>query len=238
MRRLISITLTVGLLVSSLAFTRCSDPDKAQRTIAAASYDAHLAVEAANRVAEAFNQTLNEQGVKRLSDPSYKAALRKLKEADEIVQRLALQIEAFTTIDATNKAAVITLIKDALFQVQGIMDDQLLVKIQPQTQGEINRWLMVVQIGLSGLQVAIAAIQTPTPTANVLVAQETVEKVGARSESRISDSDVRLISRLSTIATSFAAQIAAQKGQTIEALRTLRDDQYQRNLSFFASQGV
>lgn len=236
MRKILTFVLTLVILTPTLGFRGCSKtPDEAQRSIAAAVYDAHLAVEAAVYSAQAFNQALKADGSKRLSDDKYREVLRQLKNYDEIVQRLGTTIDGFPTIDSSNKAQLIAEVNKVVLQLQSIVAEGLISQINGSTQGQVSRWLIVGSTILAGIPISIGAVETPTPADKVLLSEDTVKRAQTQTErGGITDSDVVLITRLTTIASGFFAQIEAQRGKSLDELRRLRDGKYEALKALFA----
>lgn len=239
MRRILTIALMFTLLTPTLAFKGCNKtPDEAQRSIAAAVYDAHLAVEAAVYSAQAFNQAFKADGSKRLSDDKYREVLRQLKNYDEIVQRLGTTIDGFPAIDASNKAQYIAEVNKVVLQLQSIVAEGLISQINGETQGQVSRWMIVGSTILAGIPISIGAVETPTPASKILLSEKTVEHAATQADRGISDSDVVLITRLTTIANGFFRQVEGQRGKSLDALKALRDGKYSELKSLFSSLGV
>lgn len=227
--------LLIGLLVVAGSAWKCGgeggDPAVLERNIVAAGYDLHLGFEAGAKSAKAFNT----RG--RLADAKYKAVISKMSGLTEAAQRFNLRLDTIPQITPENKQEVITLIDGFLVDIDGVIADNLIVEADADTQSQVRRWLFVARSVGQGIKVAVAAVQKPTETSKVLIGKESIKGASDKARSRdFTDNDAALVQDLVNISTDFLVDVLAQRGQTINTLRTWRNDLYNTLKAFYAGE--
>ena len=227
--------LLIGLLVVAGSAWKCGgeggDPANLERNIVAAGYDLHLGFEAGAKSAKAFNS----RG--RLSDAKYKTVISKMSGLTEAAQRFNLRLDTIPQITPENKQEVIQLIDGFLADVDGVIADNLIVEADADTQSQVRRWLFVARSVGQGIKVAVAAVNKPTPTEKVLIGKESIKGASDKARSRdFTDNDAALVQDLVNISTDFLVDVLAQRGQTIDTLRTWRNDLYATLKTFYAGE--
>lgn len=217
MKRILSLVLAALLVFNAALFSAaCGDPEKSARNIVAAGYDVVLALDAAARSAKAFNDA------GRLSNAKYKSTLIQINKLKFASAQLNAQFDKLPFIDPANKLEVLNAIQDFSNELGSLLGGGVLVEIDSDTQSQVRRWAFVVSTLLDGIKISVAAIQTPTPLAKVLVGNETAKKVKGHLSKGFTDADAAMVKALSDIGSNFTAKLIAQRGQTIETLRAWR----------------
>jgi hypothetical protein len=226
--------LLVGLLVVAGSAFKCgggADPQSLERNIVAAGYDVHLGFEAAANSAKAFNA----RG--RLADEKYKTVITKLSGLTEAAQRFNLRLDQIPQITPGNKQEVIDLIDGFLADVDSVVADELIVDADKDTQSQVRRWIFVARAVGQGIKVAVAAVQQPTEPAKVLIDPASIKGASDKARSRdFTDNDAALVQDLINISTDFLVDVLAQRGQSIETIRTWRNDLYNTLKAFYAAE--
>jgi len=233
--RSLMLMLSVGLLVVAGSAWKCGgeggDPANLERNIVAAGYDLHLGFEAGAKSAKAFNS----RG--RLGDEKYKAVVSKMSGLTEAAQRFNLRLDEIPQITPENKQQVIDLIDGFLADIDGVIADNLIVDADKDTQSQVRRWLFVARSVGQGIKVAVAAVSKPTPTEKVLIDQGSIKSAASKARSRdFTDNDAALVQDLINISTDFLVDVLAQRGETVDTLRTWRNDLYATLKSFYAAE--
>jgi len=220
------------LLLAVLPFGawRCNNPEAAERTIVAGTYDAQLALEAGGKTSFAFNS----RG--RLALPKHKTAVLKLKGISTAFQEFGKEIEQWPTLDAANKPLAIDAATRLLTKAEIIANDGELIAIDEETQSQVRRGVFAAITIANGIKVAIASAPVGTPTTKVLIAEDTARKVNAERSRGFSDQDALLTQDVITIWSDFLVKIKLQRGQPIGTLREWREKAYEANQAFFAAQ--
>lgn len=224
---LIPIFLVIGLSASAW---RCSNPEAAERTIVAGTYDAQLAIEAGGRTSLAFNT----RG--RLALSKHKTAITKLRGLSTTFQEFGKELEQWPTLDATNKPLAIDAAQRLLSKVEIIASDGDLVALDEETKSQIRRAVFVASSIANGIKVAIASAPVGTPTLKVLIPEETARAVNTARQKGFTDADALLTQDIITIWADFLVKIKMQRGQPIGTLREWRLKAFEANQAFFAAQ--
>lgn len=224
----------IGLLIVAGSAFKCgggADPQSLERNIVAAGYDVHLGFEAAASSAKAFNA----RG--RLADEKYKTVITKLSGLTEAAQRFNLRLDQIPQITPGNKQEVIDLIDGFLADVDSVVADELIIDADKDTQSQVRRWIFVARAVGQGIRVAVAAVQQPTELTKVLIAKDSIKNASDKARSRdFTDNDATLVQDLIKISTDFLVDVLAQRGQSIETIRTWRNDLYNTLKAFYAAE--
>lgn len=241
-RKYLSALLTVALLIPTLTAFKCSKtPADTERNLTAIGYDILLGFQAATRTAQA----LNIHG--RFNDTAYSKLVPRLAGLIESAQRYNTHLDKVGKIDVKNKQALIDFISDFIRETDRILADGLLTDADSKQTSDIRKWLLIATSLAQSSKVALAAIQIPTPTEQVLVSQETQKHatqiyeanssppVTAMATRAAADSNM-LTQDIIAISTDFLVAVLQQRGQPTAELRTRRNTLYESLKAFCAAE--
>src|SRR5262249_458019 len=142
-------------------------------------------------------------------------------------------LEQFSTVDTTNKDAVIQLIDGFVATIDGIIADNQMVTLDGKTLAQARRWIFIARSFAQGIRIAVASVSQPTPRRTLLIDEANSRKIAARASERFTDDDALLTQDIIVIATDFYVKIKSQRGQTVEWLREQRRNTHTSNQAFF-----
>lgn len=227
--RMILIPLLL-LAILPVSAWRCNSPEAAERTIVAGTYDAQLALEAGGKTSLAFNT----RG--RLNLPKHKIAVTKMKGLSTAFYEFGKELEQWPTLDAANKPAAIDASTRLLGKVAVVAEDGELIALDQETKSQIRRAVFVASSIANGIKIAIASAPVGTPTAKVLIPEETAREVNSARQRGFSDEDALLTQDVITIWADFLVKIKQQRGQSLPTLKEWGRKAYDDNQAFFAAQ--
>jgi hypothetical protein len=214
MKRLTLLKSLVAVLLLAVVAAGFSCNAKESVPLAQAGYQAQVYTLAAVKTGKAFNELRNDL----LSNEKYAAIIGKLDTASEASERLFKAIDDAPVITPDNKLGLVDQADHYLHAFDGVIADKLF-------KGLPDKWrdsILVARSVGAAIKVAVASIQTTTPTREVLVKADKVNAEAKRAAKGLGAADAELVTRLGNIVAETAADVIAAKGASVEALRASR----------------
>jgi hypothetical protein len=207
MQRVTSLLLCVALTLSTFALTACN---KDSIPLAQAGYQLHVYAHAGARVGNAFNVLKPE----KLPNATYGRLLLALGTASEIGERVFKTIDASEQITPGDKVALIAQIDQYITVLDGVLGDNLITQLQPDTQVQLRRSIALGRSVANAIKIAIATLKTTKPVKNIRVQTDGIEPQQAREAATcaIGENDVQLA--------------IALNGAALDVIRQNRMDKY------------
>lgn len=209
--------LLVICLALPLGLAACGNPDQAQRTIVAGTYDAQLAILASEKTSMAFNA----RG--RLSLDKHKLVTTKLRGISNAFGAFSSEIEKWPTIDEKSKPALLTAASGLISTVGTIAADPDLLALDADTLSQVRRGVVIGVALAESFKVALASAPAGTAVKAVMLDTEKARALQAKALKDFTDQDAALTTDIITIWSDFLVQVKLQKGQPVDTLRAWRD---------------
>lgn len=236
MKRKIAALGMALILALSTALTGC-DWGQVDRRVTVAGYTLHLSTEAAALTAQAFKNR------NRLAPEDFKRLIVRLGELTEAAQRVNVELDKTATVGPSNVQGALDAVKNFVAVADGILADQLIVRLDIATLGAVRANLAAAVVVASGIQTALITLQKPTPIENLKVGKETAARAGrtaaeaGKTVSRdFTAEDAILAANVLNIGARFAAQLRLVSGADVAFVKAQRDAKYEALKKFFAEQ--
>ena len=219
----------VAVLLMVSALTGC-DWGKVDRRVTVAGFTLHLSTEAAALTAQAFKN----RG--RLNPDDYKTLLGKLVSLTEAAQRVNIQFDQTTQMGPTNVDGALKAVKEFIAVADGILSDQLVIRLDVSTLGQIRANLAAAVVVASGIQTALVTLQKPLPVSDLKINQATAERAFKTGSRSFTAEDAILAADILNIGARFAAQLRLVSGADAAFVKAQRDAKYESLKKFYADQ--
>jgi hypothetical protein len=225
----IQATFMVAVLLTVSILTGC-DWSKVDRRVTVAGFTLHLSTEAAALTAQAFKN----RG--RLNPDDYKALLAKLAGLTEAAQRVNIQFDQTTEMGPTNTDGALKAIKEFIAVADGILSDQLVIRIDLATLGQIRANLAAAVVVATGIQTALVTLQKPMPVGGLKIGKDTAERAFKTGSRAFTAEDAILAADVLNIGARFVAQLRLVSGADAAFVKAQRDAKYESLKKFYSDQ--
>jgi hypothetical protein len=219
--------VAVLLTVSTLSACSWGDVD---RRVTVAGYSLHLSIEATALTAQAFKNR------NRLNPDDYKALLAKLSGLTEAAQRVNIQFDQLAQVGPANVQGALDATKEFIKVADGILADQLVVRLDVSTLGQIRTQLATAVVVATGIQTALITLAKPVPVENLKVGKDTAARAFRTASRGFTAEDAILVSDVINIGARFAAQLRLVNGTDAAFIKGQRDAKYESLKKFYAEQ--
>lgn len=221
--------LMVAVLLTVSTLSAC-DWGSVDRRVTVASYSLHLSTEATALTAQAFKNR------NRLSPNDYKMFLGKLASLTEAAQRVNVQFDQLAQVGPSNVQGALDATKEFIRVADGILADQLVIRLDASTLGQIRTQLATVVVVATGIQTALITLQKPVSVENVRVGKDTAARAFRTASKGFTAEDAILVADVINIGARFAAQLRLVSGADAATVKAQRDAKYESLKKFYADQ--
>jgi len=216
------------LLIFALGFSSVAcNFKKVERPLTSAGYNFQITILAAARTTGA----IRELKPGSIQDDKARTLFESLQKTSQIGQGFSQAIDKTVEVNPQSKVALLDEAERYLKQV-----DSTIALIDSSNTRLRNGLLVVREIAVA-FKLSIAAIEITTPTQKVLADVTKAKGIAVTtSGTRDINDTVALVNALGVISADFAADVVAQKGLDVAALRSLRDAKYNAVQSYIAEQ--
>lgn len=162
MKKLISATLVATLCLLAFGAPSCDQDKPRDVRLAEIGRDINLGLNEGVR----FLRSSHQSGL--IADAPYAHSLRAIKKIQTSADYANRELDAIATLDLTNKAAIITALDGIARAVQEALNDPQITSLPPEVAQRIRMRLAAFSLSLSVAKTIVAAIDKPTPKANIV----------------------------------------------------------------------
>ena len=237
MKRQVTAVFLATLLVLSTALTGC-DWAKTDRRVAVAGFTLHLTTETAALTAQAFKNR------NRLSENDYKTLLNGdgtgrfvgLAGLTEAAQQVNLEFDKLAEIGPQTATGALDAVRNFIAVADSLLANQLVVRLDAQTLGQIRTQLAAAVLVASGIQTALITLQKPLPVDKLTVDKATAQRAFQTGSRGFTADDAILAADILNIGARFISQLNLVRGADAAFVKSQRDAKYEALKRFYAEQ--